>query len=86
MINEVDLHAEVRKGEKAWTAYDSYVRAHIEAVRQQISKAFFDCQGDLATLGELKSLADAIQGLETSILSDIETGTMARKQLEKENG
>lgn len=79
------LQDEISLGGRAQNAYDIYVKQHIEKVRTQLYESF--CSADLSDeeVLQLKRLASAINGLETSILSDIEGAKIATIQLNKLN-
>jgi hypothetical protein len=80
------LEAELALGRRAEQAYNLYVRAHIERTVLNVYSEIENCSvADLETLQKLKGLLTAIRGLESSILSDIDTGKMAAIALEKEN-
>lgn len=89
MTNEFEkpvLEAELSLGRHAEQAYNLYVKAHIERTVINVYKEIENCSvADIETLQKLKGLLTAIRGLESSILSDIDTGKMAAIALEKEN-
>lgn len=81
------LQAEVLLGIKAKNAYDSYIKNHIETIVKNIYENIENClTTDTETLISLKNLLAAVRGLETSVLSDIESGNMAKQQLEENDG
>jgi len=81
------LTEEVRLANIAKHAYESYIKQHIEISRANIHASFAACDiGDIETMKNLKCLLAAIDGLELSVLNDIDTGNMANITLEKDNG
>ena len=80
------LEAELLLGRRAEQAYNLYVKAHIDRTVLNVYTEIENCSvSDLDTLQKLKGLLTAIRGLESSILSDIDTGKMAAIALEKQN-
>ena len=80
------LEAELLLGRRAEQAYNLYVKAHIDRTVLNVYTEIENCSvSDLETLQKLKGLLTAIRGLESSILSDIDTGKMAAIALEKQN-
>lgn len=80
-----NYEAEVAKGNRAKTAYDLYIKEHIDVTVKNIYDGIESCHvADVDTLQTLKGLLSAIRGLERSILNDIDTGRMAAIALEKD--
>lgn len=83
--NLYKLQDEISLGGRAQNAYDLYVKQHIEKIRTQIFESFSSADISDEEVLKLKRLAMAINGLETSILSDIEGAKIATIQLNKLN-
>lgn len=77
----VKLQDEVNLGNKARGAYTTYVKDFIERVSAELYQEFVIAPNDEQSL-LVKRRHDALMNLETSILQDIETGSLAAKQLE----
>lgn len=85
MEKEVNLHDEVARGKRASDAYNSYVKEHLDKTQERLFEAFVHLHPqDDAAIKHVKYLASAVEGLRSTILQDIETGTLARKQLEEQ--
>lgn len=83
---KAQLNNEISRSRRARQAYDVYVKEHISIVVDKIYASIEACSvADIDTLKELKGLLTAIRSLESSILSDIDTGRMAEATLENEN-
>lgn len=84
---KTQLNGEISRARRAKQAYDVYVKEHVAIVVDKIYASIEACSiADVDTLKELKGLLIAIRSLESSILSDIDTGKMAEATLENENG
>jgi hypothetical protein len=79
------LVKDVERGRRAEHAYENYLAEHLNTVRAQLFNAF--CGQDLPPeeLIKLKGLASAINGLESSIFTDIDNAKLASKQLSELN-
>jgi len=75
------LQDEVNLGNKARGAYIGYVKDFIEKVSMELYQEFVIASDDGQSL-LVKRKHTALMDLETSILRDIETGSLATKQLE----
>jgi len=81
------LNNEVAKSKRAEQAYNLFIKEHIEITVKQIYDGIEQCSiGDAPMLLKLKSALSALRGLESSVLSAIESGKLARITLEQENG
>lgn len=80
------LNDEIELGNKAYTAYESYIKDHIYRVTLQLFEEFSnESVENTARIMEIKRLQAALKGLEVSIKNDIDTGKMASIQLEMLN-
>jgi hypothetical protein len=77
----VKLQDEVNLGNKARGAYTGYVKDFIERTSAELYQEFVIASDDELSLS-VKRKHDALMSLENSILRDIETGSLAAKQLE----
>lgn len=75
------LNEEVREGHKAQTAYELFLKGFIEIQRQQCYNQFISVDSDESALF-IKQYAGALTALETELLSTIDSGNMAKQQLE----
>ena len=77
------LEKEVDRGNKARSAYESYLKAHFTEKKQTLFDNFMK-----ATFTEREVISvtlNAIVSLERTIQTDIDTGKLAAKQLEDMN-
>lgn len=79
------LQDEIARGGRAQQAYDLYLKDHFETVRKQLFDSFCRPDVDDENTLNIKKLALAINGLENSIMSDIDNAKVALKQLEEVN-
>ena len=73
--NEVDL------GQRAQHAFDLYLDDFIRCLEAELYQRFLACPPDQADLLSLKQLSMVIEDMKKRVLSDIDGGKVALKQL-----
>lgn len=85
-IEQDQLEDEVRWSNHAKSAYESYLKQFIEKQRQYCYDQFAEIScNNVNDIQTIKYLLDSINHLENSIRGDMETGKLARIQLEGKN-
>jgi hypothetical protein len=74
------LQLEVDKGNKASTAYKSYLKTHFDERKQALFDNFMK-EKSLPVREVISTTLNAILAIEKSILTDIDTGRMAAKTI-----
>jgi hypothetical protein len=80
---EVQLRNEVALGQRASSAYSSYIKDFVDKENKELFSLFISSE-DLNELPKLKEYQLAIAAIEAAVLKDIETGKMAVMQLNKQ--
>lgn len=79
------LQSEVAKGDEYKRVFDSYIGPFIEAKKQVLFEAFQTIPvGNVEALKDVKLQLTAINSLQAHFEEFMNTGKLARKQLEKE--
>ena len=82
---QAKLESEVAKGDEYQRVFQSYVGPFIEAKRQLLFEAFQEVPvSNVDQLKDIKLQLTAINSLEAHFQEFINTGKLAKKQLEKE--
>ena len=85
MINEEKLKriAEIKKGNQAKSAYDSYIKEFIDSQLKALYTGFIsDSLLSDEKILNIRQIHATLNALEKAINCDIQTGMMASKQLE----
>ena len=75
------LQADVDLGQRAQHVYDLYLDDFIKRLEQELYQRFLSCPPDQVALLSLKQLTMALGTLKERVLSDIDGGKVALKQL-----
>ena len=75
------LQAEIDLGQRAQHVFDVYLDDFIKRLEQELYQRFLSCPPDQADLLSLKQLSMALGALKERVLSDIDGGKVALKQL-----
>lgn len=82
---QAKLESEVAKGDEYQRVFQSYVGPFIEAKRQLLFEAFQEVSvSNVEQLKDIKLQLTAINSLEAHFKEFMNTGKLAKKQLEKE--
>lgn len=82
--NQAKLEAEKAKGEEYQRVFDAYVNPFIAAKREVLFEAFQQVPvQDTETLKDIKLQLTAINSLEAHFMEFVNTGKLAKYQLEK---
>jgi hypothetical protein len=76
-----NLQTEIDRGNKARLAYESYIKGHF-AERKQVLFDNFIKETNISVREAISTTLNAINAIERSIMTDIDTGKLAAKQLE----
>jgi hypothetical protein len=75
---------EVHLGETAGRAYTTYIKAFIERLNEELYANFLNTS-DIDEAMEIKRVQIALNTLENTVLRDIDSGKLARQQLDNLN-
>lgn len=75
------LQSDVDLGQRAQHVFDLYLDDFIKRLESELYQRFLTCPPDQADLLSLKQLAMALGALKERVLSDIDGGKVALKQL-----
>lgn len=85
-MDRTKLQNEVVYGKKAKDAYENFIKGFVEGKLEDLKTEFLNCSvTDTDRIMEIKRLSLALISLENNVISVIDTGAMAEKQLENEN-
>lgn len=75
------LQSDVDLGRRAQHAYDSYIEDFIKRLERELYESYISCALDLDQLIHIKQLSMVIEDMKKRVLSDIDGGKVALKQL-----
>lgn len=78
---EARLRSEVELGRRAQQASDLYIEDFIKRLERELYESFISCTLDVAQLVHIKQLSMVIEDVKKRVLSDIDGGKVALKQL-----
>ena len=78
---EARLQSEVELGRRAQQASDLYIEDFIKRLERELYESFISCTLDVDQLVRIKQLSMVIEDMKKRVLSDIDGGKVALKQL-----
>lgn len=75
------LERDIELGKRAQQAYDSYLENFIKRLEQELYDSFISCGLDIDQLVHIKQLNMVIEDMKKRVLSDIDGGKVALKQI-----
>lgn len=75
------LERDIELGRRAQQAYDSYLEDLIKRLEQELYDSFVSCRLDVGQLAHIKQLSMVIEDIKKRVLSDIDGGKIALKQI-----